>query len=101
MKVHHFIVGLPAGVSVLAFAYLYGVDHSVAFARTCASADGLGCTAAAMTIGFVVVAITILYVLLGVSMNNTNRSRANSFYIGAAVNGVVSLILFSLLNLRV
>jgi hypothetical protein len=97
MKAHHFIVGLPAGVSSLAFAYLYGVDHSAALARTCASADGLGCAAAAMAIGVVVVAITILYVVLGVAMNNINRSRANSFYMGAAVNGVVSLVLFSVL----
>jgi hypothetical protein len=100
MKAHHFIVSLPAGVSLLAFAYLYGVDHSAALARSCASADGLGCTAAAMLIGAVVVAITILYVVLGVSLNNANRAKANYFYIGASVNVVVSLVLFSLLILR-
>ena len=99
MKAHHFIVGLPAGISLVAFAYLYGVDHSAALARSCASADGLGCTAAAMAIGGMVVAITTLYVLLGVSIHRTHRAKANSFYIGAAANVVVSLVLFALLSL--
>jgi hypothetical protein len=53
-----------------------------------------------MLIGAVVVAITILYVVLGVSLNNANRAKANYFYIGACVNVVVSLVLFSLLILR-
>lgn len=100
MNAQHFIVGLPAGFSLLAFAYLYGVDHSAELARSCASADGLGCTAAAMLIGAVVVAITILYVVLGVCLNNTNREKANSFYMGACINMFVSLVLFSLLILR-
>ena len=53
-----------------------------------------------MIIGAVVVAITILYVLLGVSLRNANRAKASYFYIGACVNVVVSLVLFSLLSLR-
>jgi hypothetical protein len=97
MKSHYFIVGLPPGISVVAFAYLFGVDHSPALAQSCASADGLGCAAAAMAIGGMVVAITILYVLLGVSLNRTDRAKANSFYRGAAANVVVSLVLFALL----
>ena len=46
------------------------------------------------------VALTILYVVLGVALNNANREKANYFYMGACVNVVVSLVLFSLLTLR-
>lgn len=98
MKTHHFIVGLPSGISLVAFVYLYGVDHSAALARSCASADGLGCTAAAMAIGGMVVAITIFYILVGVAMNRISGEKANWFYRGAAANVFVSLVLFALLS---